>query len=484
MSKIRELRQKMERGELSCRELTEAYLAAAKKENERLGAYVTITEECALAAAGRVDDKLARSEKLMPLEGIPAGVKDNISTKGIQTSCGSKMLANYSPVFDATVWKAMQEQNAVMVGKCDMDEFAMGSTCETSYFGGAKNPHDLSYVPGGSSGGSAAAVGGSVAVYALGSDTGGSIREPASFCGVVGLKPTYGSVSRYGLVAFASSLDQIGPIAPTAEDAAIVFDNISERDPRDMTSRGYGKKTADTLDNSLEGIKIGIAKEFYDGIDGDIAKNIERAMEVYKGLGAEFVDVELPLLKYALPVYYILACAEASSNLGRFDGIRYGYKAKDTDELDEMIKRTRSEGFGREVQRRILLGTYVLSSGYFDAYYKKAQLLRRAIIRDFEKNFTNCDLMLTPTVPVAVPKLGADLDPIEVYHLDICTVTVNIAGLPAISEPCGFDRNGLPTGMQLIGPAFSEDRILNSAHMFEKETGGEFIKLPEMGCRL
>ncbi len=485
MSRIKRIRSLLTSKQISCRELTRLYLEAAERENGRLNAFISITAETAMEAAAKTDEKLSRGEPLQALEGIPFVLKDNISTAGLKTTCASRMLENYVPVFDAKVWGLLKSQNAVLIGKGNMDEFAMGSTCENSYFGGAKNPMNLEHAAGGSSGGVAAAVGANLSVYGIGSDTGGSIREPASFCGVVGLKPTYGAVSRNGLIAYASSFDQIGPITACAEDAALVLDAISERDEGDMTSAGTGK-TAGSLNRPLRGSRIGIAPQFFEGVSPEVAKALQEAMSLYRALGAELVDCDLPGIGYALPVYYILACAEASSNLGRYDGIRYGYRAKDFDSLDEMICKTRSEGFGPEVKRRILLGTYVLSAGYFDAYYKKAKLLQAKIRDEFRKALDGCDFLLAPTTPITAIKSGESMkmSAVENYAMDICTVTINIAGLPAVSIPCGFGGGGLPIGMQLIGRHFDEGTILNAACAFERETGGKYLKNSGMGVLL
>ncbi len=468
-SMINRLHTMLENKEISCKELTEKYIEAAQRDNEQLNAYVTLTPETAMETAAKVDSKIAKGEKIGLLEGIPMTLKDNISTENIRTTCCSKILEDYVPIYDATVWKILKNQNAVLLGKTNMDEFAMGSSCETSYFGGAKNPHNTAHVAGGSSGGVASAVGGNIAVYGLGSDTGGSIRQPASFCGIVGLKPTYGAVSRFGLIAYASSFDQIGPITTNVEDAAAVFDAVSEYDSMDSTSQGRrGAPVLDTLKNDIKGMKIGIAREYLDGVREDVRQAIDTAAEVYKSLGAEIVYFDLPALKYALPVYYILACAEASSNLGRYDGIRYGYKAESYNDVNDMIKKTRSTGFGDEVKKRILLGTYVLSSGYYDAYYKKAQNLRGTIVKAFKNAFTACDVILAPTVPMTAFENGSAVsDPIETYLTDICTVPVNICGLPGVSVPCGYSSKGLPIGMQLIGNTFEEGKILNAAWQYE-----------------
>lgn len=476
MGSIAKIHEMLVGKQLSCAELTKSYLDEIDKSNSELNAYVNVTPDEAMKTAEAVDKKIAAGEEIGMLEGVPMTLKDNISTKGIETTCCSKILTGYKPIYDATVWELLQNQNAVMLGKANMDEFAMGSSCETSYFGGAANPFNTNHVAGGSSGGVAGAVGGNIAAYGLGSDTGGSIRQPASFCGVVGLKPTYGAVSRYGLIAYASSLDQIGPITKSVEDAAVVFDAISKQDKRDSTSKGSAKATFDTLNNDIKGMKIGIAREYLDGVRDDVKEAVLEAAKVYESLGAEIVYFDLPILKFALPVYYIIACAEASSNLGRYDGIRYGYKTEHYNGTHDMICRTRSEGFGEEVKRRILLGTYVLSAGYYDAYYKKAQNLRGTIISAFNKAFESCDVILAPTVPMtAFEKGNAISDPIETYLTDICTVPVNIAGLPGVSIPCGFNANGMPIGMQLIGKSFGEAEILNAAYKYQQAQPDKFM---------
>lgn len=470
---IRNLQKKLTEKECSCTELTQQYLDAIAEKNGGLNAYTLVTAQTALEAAKKVDEKLARGEALGPVEGVPMTLKANISTKGLETDCCSKILEGYKPVYDAAVWQTLQEQGAVLLGKCNMDEFAMGSSCETSCHGGAKNPHDLSRVAGGSSGGAASAVAGGLAAYGIGSDTGGSIRQPASFCGIVGLKPTYGAVSRYGLIAYASSFDQIGPLTSCVEDAALLFDVLAQKDPRDSTCVGARCKAVPNLQNSLKGKKIGIAAEYFDGLREGVQTALEQAQCVYRSLGAELVPISIPEIKYALPVYYILACAEASSNLGRYDGIRYGRKAEHYTGVNDMIEKTRSAGFGKEVKRRILLGTYVLSAGYYDAYYKKAQLLRRKIRRAFQTAFTACDFLLAPTVPMtAFPEGFSGQDAVETYQTDICTVPVNIVGLPALSVPCGCDESGMPVGMQLIGKAGREDMILNAAYQYEQASRG------------
>lgn len=485
MSKITYIGKLLRDKEISCTELTEKYIKSIEAENKKLNAYVNITAETAMKTAKNVDEKISRGEILLPLEGIPMTLKDNISTKNIETTCCSNILKGYVPIYDATVWDILKNQNAVLLGKANMDEFAMGSSCETSCFGGALNPYSTNHVAGGSSGGAAAAVGGNIAVYGLGSDTGGSVRQPASFCGLVGLKPTYGTVSRYGLIAYASSLDQIGPITTSVEDAAIVYDAISLYDINDATSQGSKTKTTHTLKNSIKGMKIGIAKEYFEGIRDDVRESVESAVKVYESLGAEVVSISIPQLKHALPVYYILACAEASSNLGRYDGIRYGYRTPSYNDINDMICKTRSEGFGKEVKRRIMLGTYVLSAGYYDAYYKKAQQLRGALVNAFKDAFKKCDVIVSPTVPMTAFELNfTQKDPIETYMTDILTVPVNIAGLPAVSVPCGFDNKGLPIGMQIIGNSFDDAKILNAAYQYEQAVKNHTFKELETGVRL
>ena len=485
MGMIKRIHDMLVIGEITCVELTTKFIEAIENSNKELNAYITVTPDAALAQAKAVDEKLARGESIGILEGIPMTLKDNISTKGIDTTCASKILTGYKPIYDATVYELLQAEGAVMLGKTNMDEFAMGSSCETSYYGGAKNPHSLGHVAGGSSGGVASAVGGNLAVYGLGSDTGGSIRQPASFCGIVGLKPTYGAVSRYGLIAYASSFDQIGPITHDVEDAAIVFDAIAKYDERDSTSQPCDP-VMPTLYDDIKGKKIGIANQYLDGVREDVKAAVLEAAEAYKKLGAEIVYFDLPELDFALPCYYILAMAEASSNLGRYDGIRYGYKAEHYNGVHDMICRTRSEGFGKEVQRRILMGTYVLSAGYYDAYYKKAVNLRGAIVEAFDRAFENCDAILAPTAPVTAFRngylFGEETDQLEQYLSDICTVPVNTAGLPAVSVPCGEDGEGLPIGFQLIGKKFDEKTILNLAYKYE-ESEGRF-KDSEWGVKL
>ena len=404
MGSIAKIHEMLVSKQVSCTELTKSYLEEIEKSNGELNAYVNVTPDTALETAKTVDEKIAKGEEIGMLEGVPMTLKDNLSTKDIETTCCSKILKGYKPIYNATVWENLSAQNAVMLGKTNMDEFAMGSSCETSCFGGAMNPFNTKYVSGGSSGGVASAVGANIAAYGLGSDTGGSIRQPASFCGIVGLKPTYGSVSRYGLIAYASSLDQIGPITKSVEDASIVFDAISQYDEKDSTSKGnVGGATYGKLNNDIKGMKIGIAREYLDGIRDDVKEAVLNAAKVYESLGAEIVYFDMPALKFALPVYYIIACAEASSNLGRYDGIRFGYKTPHYNGTHDMICRTRSEGFGEEVKRRILLGTYVLSAGYYDAYYLKALRTKALIKKELDKAFAKYDLILAPASPDTAP---------------------------------------------------------------------------------
>ena len=450
-----------------------------EKENE-IGAFVTIDKDSARQKAAQIDERIAKGEQLSPLAGIPIGIKDNISTKGIRTTCSSKMLENYVPPFNATVAQKVIENNMVIIGKMNMDEFAMGSSTETSYMHLTKNPHNTECVPGGSSGGSAAAVAAGEAILTLGSDTGGSIRQPAALCGVVGLKPTYGSVSRYGLVAFASSLDQIGPMGKTVQDVAMLQSVISGHDRMDATSKPTDfSGLAQNLKADAKGLKIGIPKEYFgEGIDDEVKKSVQEAIKLYEQNGALIKEISLPSTEYAINTYYIIASAEASSNLARFDGVKYGYRAKDYDGLVDMYEKTRSEGFGDEVKRRIMLGTFVLSSGFYDAYYKKAKLIQRRISREFADAFAECDIIATPTVPSTAFKIGENIgDPIKMYYNDVCTVTANIAGLPAISMPCGRGKDNMPMGLQLIAGKFGEQKLLDAAYTYEKLCGGVDMSL-------
>ncbi len=459
-------------GEVSARDAAKASLDAIAARQGENNAFITVLAEQAMAQAKALDED---KEKLAvgPLAGVPAGVKDNICTLDVKTSCASKILGEFAPPYDATVMEKFRAAGGVMVGKLNMDEFAMGSTTETSFYGPARNPWDLERVPGGSSGGAAAAVAAGECWYALGSDTGGSIRQPASYCGVTGMKPTYGTVSRYGLIAYASSLDQIGPLARTAEDCAAVLDLLQGRDERDGTSLDFDAgHLLERLSADLTGMKIGIPVDcFGDGLDSDVREKVLAVAEVLKGRGAQVEECKLPIMEYVVPTYYIIAAAEASSNLSRFDGVKYGWRAGDYEDLTDLYCKTRTEGFGREVQRRILLGTFVLSTGYYDAYYKKALQVKAVIKQAFDEAFRKYDLLLTPVAPTTAPQLGESLgDPLQMYLSDIYTVSVNLAGLPAISVPCGFDRKGMPVGAQLIGAPLMEQKVLNAAHAFQQDT--------------
>ncbi len=458
--------------EISSVELTNALLDRIDEKDKSIEGYITVAKEDALNSAKLADENI-KNGGISPLTGVCASVKDNICTDKILTTCASKMLYNFVPPYDATVVKKLKAQGSVIIGKTNMDEFAMGSSTETSYFKKTKNPHDLAKVPGGSSGGSAAVVAADEAIFALGSDTGGSIRQPSAFCGVVGLKPTYGLVSRFGLVAFASSLDQIGPITKNVTDSAVVLNAIAGYDKMDSTSAD--EKTDDytkSLGESVKGLKIGIPKEYIvEGIQKEVKDAIMSAAKVYESLGAEIFEFSLPMTKYALPAYYIMSSAEASSNLARFDGVKYGYRAENYTDLTDMYLKTRSEGFGSEVKRRIMLGTYALSAGYYDAYYKKAQQARTLIRNSFAEAFDKFDVILTPTTPTTAFEIGKNItDPITMYLNDICTVSVNIAGLPAISIPCGYDKTNMPIGLQLIAKPFAENTLFKTAYAFEQNT--------------
>ena len=465
--KIKKYSEMLRSKRISSVELTTAYLDEIEASNGKYNAFVSVDGDRALEYAKKADELLARGEG-GALTGIPYGVKANICEKGVVTDCCSKILTGYRPTYDAAVIEKLNAALAVPLGKNNMDEFAMGSSTETSVYGAALNPVNTSYVPGGSSGGGAAAVRAGLATFALGSDTGGSIRQPAAFTGTVGLKPTYGAVSRYGLIAYGSSLDQIGPIAASVSDAAAVYDAISGWDKRDMTSSPLSRSASDKLTGNVKNLRIGYLKEYFEGIDPEVKKIVESAFGFFEKEGAVIREVSLPALKEALPAYYIIACAEASSNLGRYDGIRYGYRATDYDSIDEMIKKTRSLGFGKEVKRRIMLGTYVLSAGYFDAYYKKALRVRGSVAAAMNELFGAVDVLIAPVSPTtAFPLNYTSENIIETYMADFCTVPVNIAGVPAVSIPAGESSSGLPVGMQLIGAKFTEDVILNAAYAFE-----------------
>ena len=457
---VHELMEKVKNKEITIEEITKAYADRINEKEPEVNAFVST----------RLDEAIAESKN--PEAGIPIGIKDNICTKGIKTTCSSKMLENFVSPYDATVITKIKEKNIPILGKLNMDEFAMGSSTENSSFKITRNPWNLNKVPGGSSGGSAAAVAANLVPWALGSDTGGSIREPASFCGIVGLKPTYGIVSRSGLVAFASSLDQIGPMTKDVEDSALLLNIIAGHDENDSTSVKREKiDYTKNLKNPIKGMKIGVPKEFFgEGINPEVKKSLENSIEEYKKLGAIVEECSLDVSESSLAAYYIIACAEASSNLGRFDGIRYGYRAKDYKDLKELFVKSRTEGFGKEVKRRIILGTYVLSSGYYDAFYKKAQKVRTYVKNKFDECFKKYDVLLTPVAPTTAFDIGSKTNnPLEMYLADICTVSINIASVPAISIPCGVDSNNMPIGMQLIGNRFQEEKILNAAYAIEQQ---------------
>lgn len=468
---VHELKEKLKNRELTITEITKAYVDRINEKEKEIGAFVTTLCDEALEQAKQIEEKVNSGEINTEFAGIPIGIKDNMCTKGVKTTCSSKMLENFIAPYDATVIEKLNNEYIINLGKLNMDEFAMGASTEYSAFKKTRNPWNLNTVPGGSSGGSAAAVAANMVPWALGSDTGGSIRQPASFCGVVGLKPTYGLVSRYGLVAFASSLDQIGPITKDVEDAAMLLNLIVGHDEKDTTSENREKVDyCKALKNDVKGLKIGIPKEFFgEGINEEVKKSLQEAIKKYEEMGAEIEEFSLDIANYALATYYIVACAEASSNLGRFDGIRYGYRTENYTSLKDIYKNSRSEAFGEEVKRRIILGTYVLSSGYYDAYYKKAQQVRTLVRKEFEKAFEKYDILLTPTSPTVAFEIGTrSSNPLEMYLADICTVSVNIAGLPGISIPCGVDSKNMPIGMQLIGPRFGEEAILNAAYTYEQ----------------
>ena len=465
---VHELLEKLDKKEITKEEVLTSYQNRIEEKEKDVQAFITITDK----EAKEQLKKIKEEENTSKLAGIPIGIKDNICTKGVKTTCASRMLENFISPYDATVIEKINNERLISLGKLNMDEFAMGGSTEHSYFKKTKNPWNLNKVPGGSSGGSAAAVAAGLVPWALGSDTGGSVRQPAAFCGVVGLKPTYGLISRYGLVAFASSLDQIGTLTKDVEDAAILLNIIAGHDEKDTTSANREKiDYTKCLQNDVKGLKIGIPKQYFgDGINSEVKDAINEVIKQYEKMGAIVEECSLDVADYALATYYIIACAEASSNLGRFDGIRYGYRTKNFNDLKDLYKNSRSEGFGEEVKRRIILGTYVLSSGYYDAYYKKAQQVRTLVKNEFENNFKKYDVILTPTSPNVAFDIGSKIDnPLEMYLSDVCTVPVNIAGLPAISIPCGVNSEGMPIGFQLIGNHFEEATILNAAYAYEKE---------------
>lgn len=471
-----ELKQGLKQKEFSATELTKTFIDQINKTKEH-NAYITVCEESALKQAAEAD-KLLASNSDLPLLGLPVAVKDVVVTKDILTTCASKMLSNFNPPYDSQVSEKLKSAGAIIIGKTNLDEFCMGSSGEHSFYGPTKNPWDIERVPGGTSSGSAAAVAAATVPWAIGSDTGGSLRQPASYCGLIGIKPTYGRVSRYGIIAYASSLDQIGCVARTSEDADLLLRTVSGPDKRDATS--VKQELWPELSNEVQSkIKIGIPKEYFNspGLNPEVREKIENCIKFYKEQGFECVDISLPNTEAALAVYYIIAPAEASSNLSRYDGIRYGYRSSKSENLEELYTNSRSEGFGVEVKRRILIGTYVLSSGYYDAYYRKAQKVRALIVKDFKEAFQKCDVILSPTAPTTAFKIGeCDLDPIQMYLNDVFTIPASLAGLPALSFPCGLDQKGLPIGCQLIGNYWKEDQILNLTNMYEKAINWQ--KLP------
>ena len=469
---IAEWRQQLERGEVSARELTDHHLARIEAVDSSVHAFLEVTADRARADADRLDEARAAGDDLPPLAGVPLAIKDNLCTKGIPTTCSSRMLETFVPPYESTVTDRLWRSGAVLIGKTNLDEFAMGGSTETSAFGATANPWNTQYVPGGSSGGSAAAVAAGECMASLGSDTGGSIRQPASFCGVVGLKPTYGRVSRYGLVAFASSLDQVGPFASSVSDVAELLQAIAGEDPRDSTClKAPVPNYSDRLGRSVNGLRIGVVRECFDqeGLDPQVKASVLAAADLLQSLGAELVDVSCPRFNDGIATYYVIAPSEASANLARYDGVKYGFRAEDASSLAAMTARSRAEGFGSEVQRRILIGTYALSAGYVDAYYRKAQQVRTLIRRDFETAFASVDVLLTPTAPSTAFAAGAHADdPLAMYLADLLTIPANLAGLPAINVPCGFDSGGLPIGVQLIGNVLEEPLLLQVAHQYEQ----------------
>jgi aspartyl-tRNA(Asn)/glutamyl-tRNA(Gln) amidotransferase subunit A len=471
---IHGLHQRLVRREASSEEVTKSVLDRIAELNGRFNAFITVTGQSALEQAREADRRLSKGDPVGPLCGIPLAIKDVLSTRGVRTTCGSRMLADYVPIYDSTVIRKLRDAGAVFVGKTNMDEFAMGSSTENSFLGPSRNPYHPERVCGGSSGGSACAVAADLCIAAIGTDTGGSIRQPASYCGVVGMKPTYGRVSRFGLVAYASSLDQIGPITKDVTDCSLLLRAICGYDSQDSTSVETAVPDFPRfLNEGVKGLRIGVPREYFvGGLDAEVEQAIRKAIDAFERMGAVFVDVSLPHTEYAIPVYYLIAPAEASSNLARYDGVKYGYRAKGPfRNLAEMVRRTRSEGFGAEVKRRIMLGTYALSSGYYDAYYRKAQQVRTLIREDFRVAFQRCDVMVAPTAPTTAFRIGEKVgDPLQMYLSDIFTVSANLAGLPGISVPCGYNREGLPIGLQILGKAFDEGTVLQTAFAFEHQT--------------
>lgn len=468
--KLIDLRSKLDNKEIGAVELTQDYLKKIKERDAVINSYITVCEDEAIKMAEKAQAAIDAGES-KPLTGIPVSVKDNICTEGIRTTCASRMLEDFVPIYDATAVARLKAENFVMLGKTNMDEFAMGGSSQTSYFGGPKNPYNVSCVTGGSSGGAAASVAAGLCAAALGSDTGGSVRQPSAFCGVTGLKPTYGTVSRWGLIAFASSLDQIGVVTNSAADTGYVLNSICGYDENDATTSkkpqgGYTSMTGEDISK----LRIGVPKEFFEGTDEEVKNAVMKAAEFYRALGCEIIECSLPSLKYAVAAYYLISSAEAASNLSRFDGIKYGYRSGLGEDYNELIKNSRREGFGKEVKHRIMLGNYALCSGYYDAYYNNARRIRTQIRNEYASIFEKCDVILTPTAPTTAYEIGCqENDPVKMYTADICTVTVNIAGLPAISTTCGYDSQGMPIGMSLTGKAFDEKTIIAVCDRFERD---------------
>lgn len=484
MSNILHYSNLLQSKKISSLELTNLYLDGIKKVNDKLNSYVKVYEDLAIEQAKRADEKLASTSHLPLIHGIPMALKDNLAVEGLNTTCCSKMLENFKSTFTATAVNKLFASGAIMLGKTNLDEFAMGSYCNTGIYGPSRNPYDLFKSPGGSSGGNASAVAGGIAPYTLGTDTGGSTRQPASYCGIVALKPTYGTISRYGLLTLASSFDQIAPMTSSVQDCAIVYDSISGYDSNDMmTFKREYKPTFNSLTGDIKGLKIGISKDFFETSSKETNEAVMKAADFYVKKGAELVDVKLPHIKYSLPIYYILGCAEISSNFGRFDGIRYGYKTEMSyKDIDEMIAKTRTEALGKDIKRRIMLGIYFLSKQNYKEYFLKASMMRNELIADFTEAFQTCDLILSPTSPTSA--LPLDFTPetiVEKYYADSCVAPANLCGLPALALPSGIDTNGLPLGMQLMGPSFSEATLLNVGYAFEREA--DFKLVPKTGVR-
>ena len=481
--KIRKINKLLNERKISATELVRHYLKNTESLNPTLNAYITVCTDAALASAERADDIIAHGGELSPLCAIPVSVKDNINVCKVRMTCASKMLSDYESIYDAAAVEYLKDSGAVILGKTNMDEFAMGSTCENSYFGSALNPHNTDYVPGGSSGGAAVSVAADMAVCALGSDTGGSVRLPASFCGCVGLKPTYGSVSRYGLVAFASSFDQIGVISSCVDDAAVLFDTINRYDCKDATSSPVARdKTADSIEKNKSGLKIGVLKNAFLNPDSETENAVKSVLHIYEEMGAHICEVDIAHFEYLIPVYYVLSSAEAASNLARYDGVRYGYRAENYTSIDDMIVKSRTEGFGAEVKRRIMTGNYVLSADGYKAYYEKANLMRNIIRSEYMDLFNRFDVLISPTAPKTAFELGKFKDsPTDMYYTDMLTVSANLCGFPALSVPCGFDKNQLPMGVQLMGNMHSEALLFGAAYALENAIGDKAHKKTKIG---